>query len=149
MPKPINFILIFLLILFSHIYLFGDFYSNCRLTKYSSRSPGGTPIRRRRSKGGTALLNDPAALIAEALKRKFAQHRHNNSSDKENSLDLSPFSSPETPKVCCPQTHPMLFVAKCFLNVVHPPIFSAHLTPLFQVPHHARRSQGRLHPLSR
>ncbi|KAI3364365.1 hypothetical protein L3Q82_011162, partial [Scortum barcoo] len=62
------------------------------------RSPGGTPVRRRRSKGGAALLNDPAALIAEALKRKFAQYRHNNSSDKENSLELSPFSSPETPK---------------------------------------------------
>lgn len=63
------------------------------------RSPGGTPVRKRRSKGGAALLSDPAALIAEALKRKFAQHRHNNSSDKENSLELSPFSSPETPKV--------------------------------------------------
>lgn len=63
------------------------------------RSPGGTPIRRRRSKGGAALLGDPAALIAEALKRKFAQHRHNNSADKENSLELSPFGSPEIPKV--------------------------------------------------
>ncbi|XP_044025789.1 mitochondrial fission regulator 2 [Siniperca chuatsi] len=63
------------------------------------RSPGGTPVRRRRSKGGAALLSDPAALIAEALKIKFAQHRHNNSSDKENSLELSPFGSPETPKV--------------------------------------------------
>ncbi|TNN83147.1 Mitochondrial fission regulator 2 [Liparis tanakae] len=64
-----------------------------------ARSPGGTPIRRRRSKGGPALLSDPAALIAEALKRKFAQHRHNTSSDKENSLELSPFGSPETPKI--------------------------------------------------
>ncbi|XP_032399441.1 mitochondrial fission regulator 2 isoform X2 [Etheostoma spectabile] len=64
-----------------------------------ARSPGGTPVGRRRSKGGAALLNDPAALIAEALKRKFAQHRHNNSSDKENSIELSPFGSPETPKV--------------------------------------------------
>ncbi|XP_069014441.1 mitochondrial fission regulator 2 [Embiotoca jacksoni] len=63
------------------------------------RSPGGTPIRNRCSKGGPALLNDPAALITEALKRKFAQHHHNNSSDKENSFDLSPFSSPETPMV--------------------------------------------------
>lgn len=63
------------------------------------RSPGGTPIRRRRSKGGAALLNDPAALIAEALKKKFSHHRHNNSSDKENSIDLSPFGSPETPRV--------------------------------------------------
>uniref|UniRef100_UPI0037E76C9C mitochondrial fission regulator 2 n=1 Tax=Semicossyphus pulcher TaxID=241346 RepID=UPI0037E76C9C len=63
------------------------------------RSPGGTPVRKRRSKGGPASLSDPAALIAEALKRKFAQHRHNNSSDKENSLELSPFGSPETHKV--------------------------------------------------
>ncbi|KAM9704397.1 LOW QUALITY PROTEIN: mitochondrial fission regulator 2 [Menidia menidia] len=63
------------------------------------RSPGGTPVRRRRSKGGAALLNDPAALIAEALKRKFAQHRHNSSSDKENSIEFSPFSSPEAPQV--------------------------------------------------
>ncbi|XP_013874372.1 mitochondrial fission regulator 2 isoform X2 [Austrofundulus limnaeus] len=62
------------------------------------RSPGGTVVRRR-SKGGAALLSDPAALIAEALKRKFAQNRHNNSSDKENSAELSPFGSPETPQV--------------------------------------------------
>nr|XP_020449260.1 mitochondrial fission regulator 2-like [Monopterus albus] len=61
-------------------------------------SPGGTPLRRH-SKGGTALINDPAALIAEALKRKFAHHRHNISSDKENSRELSPFGSPDTPKV--------------------------------------------------
>ena len=64
------------------------------------RSPGGNPVRRRRSKGVSASHSDPAALIAEALKRKFGQHHLNNSSDKENSLDLSPFSSPETPKVC-------------------------------------------------
>ncbi|AWP19914.1 putative mitochondrial fission regulator 2-like [Scophthalmus maximus] len=63
------------------------------------RSPGGTPVRRRRSKGRGALLSDPASLIAEALKRKFAQHRHNTSSDKENSLELSPFGSPDSPKV--------------------------------------------------
>uniref|UniRef100_A0A3Q1GCP4 Mitochondrial fission regulator n=1 Tax=Acanthochromis polyacanthus TaxID=80966 RepID=A0A3Q1GCP4_9TELE len=64
-----------------------------------TRSPGGTPVRRRGSKGGPVLLSDPAALIAEALKRKFAQNRLNNSSDKENSVELSPFGSPETPKV--------------------------------------------------
>nr|XP_046228653.1 mitochondrial fission regulator 2 [Scatophagus argus]XP_046228654.1 mitochondrial fission regulator 2 [Scatophagus argus] len=63
------------------------------------RSPGGTPVRKRRSRGGAASVNDPAALIAEALKRKFAHHHHNNSSDKENSLELSPFGSPEPPKV--------------------------------------------------
>ncbi|KAK2856321.1 hypothetical protein Q5P01_005056 [Channa striata] len=63
------------------------------------RSPGGKPVRRQCSKGTAALLNDPAALIADALKRKFAHHRHNISSDKENSLELSPFSSPEMPKV--------------------------------------------------
>lgn len=63
------------------------------------RSPGGTPVKRRRSKGGTAILSDPAALIAEALKRKFSHYRHNASSDKENSLEVSPFGSPEAPKV--------------------------------------------------
>lgn len=63
------------------------------------RSPGGSPVRKRRSKGTSSLHSDPAALIAEALKKKFAQHYHNNSSDKENSRELSPFSSPETPKV--------------------------------------------------
>ncbi|XP_024912661.1 mitochondrial fission regulator 2 isoform X2 [Cynoglossus semilaevis] len=63
------------------------------------RSPGGTPVSRRHSKGQAALFCDPAALIADALKRKFAHHHHNNSSDKENSLELSPFGSPETPKV--------------------------------------------------
>ncbi|XP_023203173.1 mitochondrial fission regulator 2 [Xiphophorus maculatus] len=63
------------------------------------RSPGGTPVRRRSIKCDTALLNDPAALIALALKKKFAQHRHNTSSDKENSLELSPFGSPDTTPV--------------------------------------------------
>ncbi|XP_070843706.1 mitochondrial fission regulator 2 [Chaetodon trifascialis] len=78
-----------------------DVLKNLNQVKLRSveRSPGGTPIRRRRSKGVAALPNDPAALIAEALKRKFAQHRHNTSSDKENSRELSPFGSPETPKV--------------------------------------------------
>ncbi|XP_053699571.1 mitochondrial fission regulator 2 [Synchiropus splendidus] len=66
--------------------------------KAVERSPGGTPVNRRRSKGISALQNDPAALIAEALKRKFALHRHNCSSDKENSIDLSPFGSPDVPK---------------------------------------------------
>lgn len=59
-------------------------------------------MKRRRSKGVSASLSDPAALIAEALKRKFAQSHHNHSSDKENSLELSPFGSPETPKVGFP-----------------------------------------------
>ncbi|XP_054875942.1 mitochondrial fission regulator 2 [Poeciliopsis prolifica] len=63
------------------------------------RSPGGTPVRRRSNKCETALLNDPAALIARALKKKFAQHRHDTSSDKENSVELSPFGSPDTPPV--------------------------------------------------
>ncbi|XP_074470886.1 mitochondrial fission regulator 2 [Sebastes fasciatus] len=78
-----------------------DVLQNLNQVKLRSveRSPGGTPVRRRHSKKGAALLSDPAALIAQALKRKFAQHRLNNSSDKENSLELSPFGSPETPKV--------------------------------------------------
>ncbi|XP_061756691.1 mitochondrial fission regulator 2 isoform X2 [Nerophis ophidion] len=60
-----------------------------------ARSPGGTPLRPRQSKRRAATINDPAGLIAEALKRKFAHHRHNNSSDKENSLEFSPCNSPE------------------------------------------------------
>uniref|UniRef100_A0A8B9KVS2 Mitochondrial fission regulator n=1 Tax=Astyanax mexicanus TaxID=7994 RepID=A0A8B9KVS2_ASTMX len=64
------------------------------------KSPGGTPVRKRRSKGGPASLSDPAALIAEALKRKFAHKLRENSFDKENhSAELSPFSSPDTPRV--------------------------------------------------
>uniref|UniRef100_W5K9S4 Mitochondrial fission regulator n=1 Tax=Astyanax mexicanus TaxID=7994 RepID=W5K9S4_ASTMX len=67
------------------------------------RSPGGTPVRKRRSKGGPASLSDPAALIAEALKRKFAHKQRENSFDKENhSAELSPFSSPDTPRVSHP-----------------------------------------------
>uniref|UniRef100_A0A3B4G4S3 Mitochondrial fission regulator n=1 Tax=Pundamilia nyererei TaxID=303518 RepID=A0A3B4G4S3_9CICH len=77
------------------MWVFEDEGDSCAKT----RSPGGTPINRGRSKGGTALLNDPAALIAEALKKKFTHLRHNTSSDKENSLELSPFGSPESPKV--------------------------------------------------
>ncbi|XP_061785578.1 mitochondrial fission regulator 2 isoform X2 [Nerophis lumbriciformis] len=64
-----------------------------------ARSPGGTPLRPRQSKRRAATINDPAGLIAEALKRKFAHHRHNNSSDKENSLEFSPCNSPEMRKV--------------------------------------------------
>lgn len=63
------------------------------------RSPGGTPVRKRRSKG-TASSLDPASLIAEALKRKFAHRLRDNSFDKENrSAEPSPFSSPDTPRV--------------------------------------------------
>ncbi|XP_071268556.1 mitochondrial fission regulator 2 [Salvelinus alpinus] len=66
------------------------------------RSPGGTPVQRRRSKG-TALPSDPASMIAEALRRKFAHHRLNDSYDKENrSAELSPFGSPDT-SPCIPQ----------------------------------------------
>uniref|UniRef100_A0A671SAP2 Mitochondrial fission regulator n=1 Tax=Sinocyclocheilus anshuiensis TaxID=1608454 RepID=A0A671SAP2_9TELE len=63
------------------------------------RSPGGTPVRRRRSKG-LAFSSDPAALIAEALKRKFAHKQRDDSFGKENcSAEPSPFSSPDTPRV--------------------------------------------------
>ncbi|KAK3519370.1 hypothetical protein QTP70_026856 [Hemibagrus guttatus] len=63
------------------------------------RSPGGTPARKRRSKG-TVSSSDPAALIAEALKRKFAHRQRDNSFDKENcSAEPSPFSSPDTPRI--------------------------------------------------
>ncbi|XP_078256196.1 mitochondrial fission regulator 2 [Rhinoraja longicauda] len=61
------------------------------------RSPGGTPRREKPAK--KAPISDPAALIADALKRKFAHRYLNDSSDKENeSSEFSPLSSPETLK---------------------------------------------------
>ncbi|CAL8393890.1 unnamed protein product [Arctogadus glacialis] len=64
------------------------------------RSPGGRPVKPRRSGGKSpALPSDPASLIAEALRRKFALH---NTSDKENSMESSPFGSPESPRVIQP-----------------------------------------------
>ncbi|KAL0967119.1 hypothetical protein UPYG_G00248020 [Umbra pygmaea] len=82
-----------------------DVLKNLNQVKLRSveRSPGGTPVRRRRSKKGVAGLSDPAAMIAEALKRKFAHHRLNDSYDKENlSAELSPFGSPDV-SPCVPQ----------------------------------------------
>lgn len=62
------------------------------------RSPGGTPIREKPA--NKAHISDPAALIADALKRKFEHTYLNDSSDKENeSSEFSPLSSPETSKV--------------------------------------------------
>ncbi|XP_069743337.1 mitochondrial fission regulator 2 [Narcine bancroftii] len=61
------------------------------------RSPGGTPMGRKPAT--KASISDPAALIADALKRKFAHSYLNDSSDKENeSFEFSPLSSPETPR---------------------------------------------------
>ncbi|XP_040206420.1 mitochondrial fission regulator 2 isoform X2 [Rana temporaria] len=60
------------------------------------RSPGGTPLTKKDKKRRS--LNDPAAIIAHALKQKFAHRHKNDSFDKENiSHEESPFSSPETP----------------------------------------------------
>ncbi|XP_040282983.1 mitochondrial fission regulator 2 [Bufo bufo] len=63
------------------------------------RSPGGTPLTRKDKKRRS--LNDPtdpAAIIARALKQKFAHRHKDDSYDKENrSCEDSPFSSPETP----------------------------------------------------
>ncbi|XP_053144585.1 mitochondrial fission regulator 2 isoform X2 [Hemicordylus capensis] len=63
------------------------------------RSPGGTPLPK--SKKTIRSQWDPAAVIAEALKEKFAsQSNASDSFDKENiSYDASPFSSPDTPMV--------------------------------------------------
>lgn len=67
--------------------------------RFVERSPGGTPVRRRRSKG-VVCSSDPAALIAEALKRKFAHKQRDDSFGKENcSAEPSPFSSPDTPRI--------------------------------------------------
>ncbi|XP_072912411.1 mitochondrial fission regulator 2 [Hemitrygon akajei] len=59
------------------------------------RSPGGTPVGKKPAR--KPHISDPAALIAEALKQKFAHRYLNDSSDKENeSFEFSPLSSPET-----------------------------------------------------
>uniref|UniRef100_A0A9J7ZLU1 Mitochondrial fission regulator 2 n=2 Tax=Cyprinus carpio TaxID=7962 RepID=A0A9J7ZLU1_CYPCA len=59
-----------------------------------------TKLRRRRRSKGVAFSSDPAALIAEALKRKFAHKQRDDSFRKENcSAESSPFSSPDTPRV--------------------------------------------------
>ena len=61
---------------------------------------------RKRQSRGSALPNDPAALIAEALRKKFAYRRHDDSNDKENrSAELSPFGSPEVPPASPAVTH--------------------------------------------
>uniref|UniRef100_A0A8C3SYC3 Mitochondrial fission regulator n=1 Tax=Chelydra serpentina TaxID=8475 RepID=A0A8C3SYC3_CHESE len=62
------------------------------------KSPGGTPLPKTRKRRNSQW--DPAALIAQALKQKFAHQNGNDSLDKENrSCDTSPFSSPEAPLV--------------------------------------------------
>ncbi|KAM4770994.1 mitochondrial fission regulator 2 [Rhinophrynus dorsalis] len=61
------------------------------------RSPGGTPLTRKGKKRHS--LNDPAAIIAQALKQKFAHKINDDSYDKGNlSHEESAFSSPETPR---------------------------------------------------
>ncbi|XP_032072470.1 mitochondrial fission regulator 2 isoform X1 [Thamnophis elegans] len=63
------------------------------------KSPGGTPLPKRNKMKPSQW--DPAALIAEALKEKFAS-QSDDSFDKENSsYGASPFSSPDTPMVDC------------------------------------------------
>ncbi|XP_069708080.1 mitochondrial fission regulator 2 isoform X2 [Phaenicophaeus curvirostris] len=66
------------------------------------RSPGGTPLSRPRKRPLPDW--DPVALLAHALKQKFAHRNYedDDSLDKENqSFDSSPFSSPEIPLVGC------------------------------------------------
>ena len=91
-----------------------------RLMEYFSlwcapRSPGGRPVKPRRSGGKSlALPSDPASLIAEALRRKFAHHLHNTSSDKENSMESSPFGSPESPRVSSKRVCASSSPSSCF-----------------------------------
>ncbi|XP_007058125.2 mitochondrial fission regulator 2 isoform X1 [Chelonia mydas] len=69
------------------------------------KSPGGTPLPKTRKRRSSQW--DPAALIAQALKQKFAHQNGNDSLDKENrSCDTSPFSSPEAPLVGRPILKP-------------------------------------------
>ncbi|NXU09144.1 MTFR2 regulator, partial [Pardalotus punctatus] len=64
------------------------------------RSPGGTPVSKRKKRQSSDW--DPVALLTHALKQKFAHKNddEDDSLDKENqSFDSSPFSSPEVPVV--------------------------------------------------
>ncbi|XP_006625949.1 mitochondrial fission regulator 2 [Lepisosteus oculatus] len=62
------------------------------------RSPGGTPVMKKDKKIISSA--DPAALIAAALKRKFAHRYKEDSFDKENRpFETSPFGSPEIPRL--------------------------------------------------
>ncbi|KAG8444592.1 hypothetical protein GDO86_009670 [Hymenochirus boettgeri] len=77
-----------------------DILKNMNSVKLRSveRSPGGTPVSRKNKKRHS--INDPATIIANALKQKFAHRTTNESFDKENiSYEESSFSSPETPRV--------------------------------------------------
>ncbi|XP_029452481.1 mitochondrial fission regulator 2 isoform X2 [Rhinatrema bivittatum] len=71
------------------------------------RSPGGTPITKTKKRNS---LSDPAALIAHALKQKFAHRKNDDDSfGKENkSFEDSSFSSPETPRFGCHLLKPTL-----------------------------------------
>ncbi|XP_072045780.1 mitochondrial fission regulator 2-like isoform X2 [Amphiura filiformis] len=62
--------------------------------KSVARSPGGTPIRQPPK---ACISNDPAALIAQALKRKFARQRAEESPDKENIRHFTPSPKKLTP----------------------------------------------------
>ena len=41
---------------------------------YTRRSPGGTPMNKRDPDSSQPASNDPAAVIAQALRRKFAHN---------------------------------------------------------------------------
>lgn len=57
-------------------------------TVSAARSPGGTPLRPKNKDGREADPNDPASIIAQALRRKFSHRVFRDSPDKEN-LDRS------------------------------------------------------------
>ncbi|XP_038047401.1 mitochondrial fission regulator 2-like [Patiria miniata] len=66
-----------------------------------ARSPGGTPIRQ---KPRPATANDAAALIAQALKRKFARQRAEDSPDnKENRAWGTPSPKTNSPRHASPK----------------------------------------------
>nr|XP_028579338.1 mitochondrial fission regulator 2 isoform X2 [Podarcis muralis] len=96
------------------------------------RSPGGTPLPK--TKKRIASQWDPAALIAEALKEKFASQNNDDSFDKENrSYGTSPFSSPDTPVVGCrvlkPSMKQTLIRTKELINLFIPHLW---LTSIFR-----------------
>ena len=45
-----------------------------KTTSENHRSPGGTPMKKKGQENIEAASNDPAAVIAQALRRKFAHN---------------------------------------------------------------------------
>lgn len=88
--------------------------------KSVARSPGGTPIRQKPRP--CEMSYDPAALIAQALKRKFARQRAEDSPDKENaySRGFTPSPRKRTPVKDSPKFGQHLLKRKSLTSTTRP-----------------------------